>query len=941
MLKWMLKRLGQMLSVHEALPPNQLRAHLLFEQLEDRTAPSAALLTDVNNNGSTGSAPAFLNGDRWFTEVQLANGQSRVFFVANDGQRGDELWVSNGTPGNATLVRDIQQGAGGSSPRFLTNVNGTLFFAANDGQNGFELWRSDGTSNGTTTVRDIRANGSSDPRFLVNVSGTLFFVANDGQNGFELWRSDGTSNGTVLVADINPGATSSNPHWLLNADGVLYFSADNGSGYRLHWFDPLSNTLRFLQDPPPPLTIRRPQWLAYFPELDRLFFVASRLRNGVFEGYFIYLTGLRSTAPPNQVVDVFDPGNQGFFLTAVKDPTVPSGQGNFLFYVTLRPLLPPTPVLEVLDARNPFPLWDPLLPSERILHVGVRSFDLHNGQGLDPSDPLNTSRQTGVLVYSADSGSDREPWYVDTRGKALGALTPVQLADINPTGPSMTPPIYFPRDFNAQRNLWAYLGNEPTWYHWQSNVFFTTLGKLLYFAANDGNAGVELWKAREDLSGVNMVLTTAGTEIAPGARSANPRFLLPAAGLGEVFFSATGTDPTTNRNVGEEPWIESGPPRIKRIIPPNAGTYRMREIMQFIVQMDKPTLVTGTPRLQLRLSDSGSPSIPPKNVFAVYTSGSGSTGLVFRYTVMRGDRDEDGVEVVAPLDLTNGTITNIVGDSGDGQFTPTPQPFSNVQIDGFPPWVMQVRGPSTGTYGVGSVLTFQLITAEAVTVTPTGTNNQVVPYLNLRIGNVTRRATFVGGSGTNVLTFRYKVVAGDYGPNGIYLEPSQPLNLGTYKITAPPIRPPGAASDSGVRFLDPTIRPPVFFRVFVDTRGPRITDIIPPGLRNFVTGEVLEFRFRFDEKVYIRSSSSARPTLRLQIGNAVQDAALVSGHGTDTLTFRYTVQSSDQDLDGIRLLGIALPPGVRITDAVGNAAVLTFTPPDTRLIRINAPTIRL
>jgi ELWxxDGT repeat protein len=514
----------------------------------------------LTNFGPGGSAPAFLNGERWFTEIS-SNNQTRVFFVANDGQSGAELWMTNGTPGNAQQVRDIRQGSAESSPRFLTNVNGILFFAANDGQSGFEFWRSDGTSNGTVMVRNINLGNSgadsSDPRFLVNVNGTLFFAANDGQNGVELWRSDGTSNGTTMVSDINFGSASSNPHWLLNADGVLYFSADDGSGYRLHWFDPVTNTLGALRDPPPPLpginiTIRDPQWLAYFPGLDRLYFVASRLENGVFQGHFIYFTGLRSTAPPTEVVPVIDPGNQGFFLTAVKDPTRPPGQGNFLFYRTLRPLPFLIPVLEALDARNPFPLWNPLLPSERILHVGVHPFDLHNGQSLDPSDPLNT-RQTGVLVYSAESvpPTEREPWYVDTRGRSLGALTPVQLANINPTGPSLDRPLFFPVDLSALPQVWRYLGptlKEVTWYHWQSRVFFTTLANILYFAANDGTRGVELWKAKEDLSGVNIVLTVNGTEIAPGARNASPRFLLAAAGLGEVFFNATGTNPQTNSN---------------------------------------------------------------------------------------------------------------------------------------------------------------------------------------------------------------------------------------------------------------------------------------------------------------------------------------------------------------------------------------------------------
>jgi hypothetical protein len=367
----------------------------------------------------------------------------------------------------------------------------------------------------------------------------------------------------------------------------------------------------------------------------------------------------------------------------------------------------------------------------------------------------------------------------------------------------------------------------------------------------------------------------------------------------------------------------------------------MREILQFVVTFDKKTLVIGRPKLRIRLQDGGSPGLPQKEVFAVYASGSGTKSLAFRYVVTRGERDDDGVEVVGPLVLSsNDKITNIIGDPGDGQFTPSPQPFPTVLVDGFSPWVMQVRGPRVGTYGPGSTLTFQLITSEAVTVTPGGPSNQVLPYLNVRVGNNTRRANFVGASG-NVLTFRYKVQAGDYAPNGIYLDPSQPFNPGTYSFTAPSIRPPGASAPSGSRNLHPGFQPPVLAGVYVDTRGPRITDIILPGLRNYVTGEVLEFRFQFDEKVYLRGSSSAQPSLRLQIGSAIRQAALVAGLGTNTLTFRYTVQSSDQDLDGIRLLDIALPSGTRLTDLVGNVAPLTFTPPDTRLIRINAPTVRL
>ena len=38
------------------------------------------------------------------------------------------------------LVQDIYPGPGSSSPDYLTNINGTLYFGANDGIHGHELW---------------------------------------------------------------------------------------------------------------------------------------------------------------------------------------------------------------------------------------------------------------------------------------------------------------------------------------------------------------------------------------------------------------------------------------------------------------------------------------------------------------------------------------------------------------------------------------------------------------------------------------------------------------------------------------------------------------------------------------------------------------------------------------------------------------------------------
>ena len=168
----------------------------------------------------------------------FTNVNGTLFFTADDGAAGQELWKTDGTSNGTVRVRDINPNATGSFPTSLTNVNGTLFFAANDGTYGTELWKSDGTTNGTALVKNIFTGSttilgfvtinSSLPGQLVNGNGTLFFTANDGIHGTELWKSDGTSLGTVLVDDILPGTDSSSPAHLTNVNGTIYFDANDG-----------------------------------------------------------------------------------------------------------------------------------------------------------------------------------------------------------------------------------------------------------------------------------------------------------------------------------------------------------------------------------------------------------------------------------------------------------------------------------------------------------------------------------------------------------------------------------------------------------------------------------------------------------------------------------------------------------------------------------------
>ncbi len=91
---------------------------------------------------------------------------------------------------NTVLVRDIRPGINSSNPTEFTNIKGNVFFAANEGVHGTEIWKSNG--NGAVAapfmVKDIRVGATgSNPTQLLNINGQLVFTADNGTSGVELW----------------------------------------------------------------------------------------------------------------------------------------------------------------------------------------------------------------------------------------------------------------------------------------------------------------------------------------------------------------------------------------------------------------------------------------------------------------------------------------------------------------------------------------------------------------------------------------------------------------------------------------------------------------------------------------------------------------------------------------------------------------------------------
>jgi len=106
------------------------------------------------------------------------------------------LLVLLAVPASAVTLLDARTGAGSSEPTSFTIVGGQLFFVADDGVNGRELWISDGTADGTMMVANLRiGGGDANVIELTQFGDSLLFVADDRILGQELWISDGTDAG--------------------------------------------------------------------------------------------------------------------------------------------------------------------------------------------------------------------------------------------------------------------------------------------------------------------------------------------------------------------------------------------------------------------------------------------------------------------------------------------------------------------------------------------------------------------------------------------------------------------------------------------------------------------------------------------------------------------------------------------------------------------------
>lgn len=149
---------------------------------------------------------------------------SWLYFAADDGIYGSEIWRTNGT--TTSRVTDIAAGVTNGVTEYpeLVVYGSYLYFAGFDTVDGnYDLYRTNGTT--TTRVKNYPVGDPGYPGGFAVFDGKLYFSAETDDEGWELWRTDGTSDGTVGF-DLVTGTSSSYPSYFVSFASRLFFSAD-------------------------------------------------------------------------------------------------------------------------------------------------------------------------------------------------------------------------------------------------------------------------------------------------------------------------------------------------------------------------------------------------------------------------------------------------------------------------------------------------------------------------------------------------------------------------------------------------------------------------------------------------------------------------------------------------------------------------------------------
>ncbi|HLL00263.1 MAG TPA: ELWxxDGT repeat protein [Myxococcaceae bacterium] len=344
-------------------------------------------------SGATGSA---------ISEPVSMNGV--LFFTANDGTHGSELWRSDGTVLGTRLVKDIRLGSTSARPQLLTVMGSMLYFVVFGPTGGMELWNSDGTGPGTLRVAAFPNQAAGAGSELAVLGNTLFFVAEGVTGDSELWKINGMSGATQRVADIYPEEQGSYPGELTVVGDALFFKAQESSDGNRVWKLTEQGVPRQVRDPMQGSPGSGPGELTAVGQL--LFFTAT---SGAGNKQLWMSNGTDVGAGALLVRDFGQYGDE----TAVTPQSL-TAAGNLLFFVLATP-----------DSGGELWVSDGTSMGTRLIK------DIQ--PGADSSDPQHLTAVGQTLFFTAsDAVHGRELWRSDGSAGGTRMVRDIIPGSVNP-----------------------------------------------------------------------------------------------------------------------------------------------------------------------------------------------------------------------------------------------------------------------------------------------------------------------------------------------------------------------------------------------------------------------------------------------------------------------------------------------------------------------------
>lgn len=198
---------------------------------------------------------------------------------------------------------------------------------------------------------------------------------------------------------------------------------------------------------------------------------------------------------------------------------------------------------------------------------------------------------------------------------------------------------------------------------------------------------------------------------------------------------------------GEVITFDHTSPAVNSVAVPAAATYKVGQALDFTVNFNETVTVNtsgGMPSIAVTLDTGGTAQ-------ATYVSGSGSTALTFRYTIVAGNADSNGVALANSISLNGGTIRDAVGNNATTILNSIGS-TSGVLVSAVAPTV-------TGINRVGAAITNAASIDYTVTFSDSVTGVDASDF-SLTGNDVTGSIAAVSGSG-NTYTVTVNDISGD------------------------------------------------------------------------------------------------------------------------------------------------------------------------------------